>query len=612
MQNLSKQDTYFTLGGILLALFLGALDQTIVSTALPKIVEDLHGLSRYAWVATVYLVASTVMVPVYGKLADMHSRKVIELWAVGLFLGGSFLCGLAGEFGPLPLVGDGMNQLIVFRAIQGLGGAGLFAMAFIIIADLFPPAERGRYQGLVGGVFGIASVLGPLVGGVLTDHGGHIIPGVAGWRWVFYVNLPFGILALWFIITRMPALNPHGEKKRFDYLSALLLLLGMVPLILALQIDKQQHPWQAPETLLLFALALGALTLFVFRSLHSANPILNLSLFKNKVFSRTSIALFLMGASFLNLIIFLPLFVVNVVGVSATSAGISLIPLSLGVVLGSTVAGQVVSRFGHYRRLMLLGGSILLVGIWLLSTMPVDIGYGQVTFYMVICGLGLGPTMPLYPLAIQNAVDVRVIGQATSAGQFFRQIGGAVGAAIMGTVLAVSLVMSFQHSMPAGAGAAAPAGGGHQVQAASRSFSGGMGQDSDSVARAVKDRFAAQYASIAQAVNAHDSAGLNRALQEAPVPPAVQARLKEAVTADADTSNVLLAELRQRLDEQAEAVVHQIEQARKKAFQTAITRIYFYVFFMVAAGWVATLFIPELPLRKTNAPTPQSSLQEST
>jgi MFS family permease len=217
---LSTRDRTLTLIGILLALFLGALDQTIVSTALPSIVEDLDGLDRYAWVATAYLLASTVLVPIYGKLADMVSRKALELWATGLFLVGSALCGLAGEFGTLPLLGDAMSQLIIFRALQGLGGAGLFAMAFIISADLFPPAERGKYQGLVGAVFGVASVIGPIIGGFLTDYGGGLLPGIAGWRWVFYVNIPFGAVAVWFILTKMPVLKPQNEPGRLDYLSA--------------------------------------------------------------------------------------------------------------------------------------------------------------------------------------------------------------------------------------------------------------------------------------------------------------------------------------------------------------------------------------------------------
>ncbi len=222
------QEKLFTLTGILLALFLGALDQTIVATALPRIVQDLQGLERFSWVATSYLVASTALVPIYGKLADMYSRKKIELAAIWIFLTGSVLCGLAGEFGSIPPIGDAMNQLILFRAIQGMGGAGLFAMAFIIIADLFPPAERGKYQGFVGATFGLASVLGPYMGGLLTDHGSNIIPGVAGWRWAFYVNVPFGALALWFIITKMPVLQPTGRRERLDYLSAALLIGGLI------------------------------------------------------------------------------------------------------------------------------------------------------------------------------------------------------------------------------------------------------------------------------------------------------------------------------------------------------------------------------------------------
>ena len=439
MSRLSDPDVRFTLFGVLLALFLGALDQTIVATAMPAIVDDLFGLERYAWVATVYLLASTAMVPVYGKLADMYSRRTIQLSAVGLFLAGSFLCGFAGLLGPIPLIGDGMNQLILFRAIQGIGGAGLFALPFIVIADLFPPAERGRYQGLVGAVFGISSVLGPLIGGLLADHAGILIPGVSGWRWVFFVNLPVGAVAATFIVKRMPALVPPGERKPLDFASALLLLVGLVPLILALQLDKYVHPWGAVETLALFAASAVGLLLFVKRSLVSPNPILNLSLFRNPVFSRSILALFLLGASFLNLVIFLPLFIVNVVGVSATSAGVSLIPLSLGVVVGATGAGQLVSRVGHYKRFMLGGGLILAIGVFLLSSMSADVSYARVVLYMLICGIGVGPTLPLYPLAVQNAVDVREIGQATSASQFFRQIGGTVGAAAMGTVLGYTL-----------------------------------------------------------------------------------------------------------------------------------------------------------------------------
>lgn len=457
---LSSRDRTLTFAGVLLALFLGALDQSIVSTALPRIVADLGGVERYAWVATVYLLASTVMVPVYGKLADMTSRRRIELVAITTFLAGSFLCGLAGEFGPLPVVGDGMTQLIVARAVQGLGGAGLFAMAFIVIADLFPPRERGKYQGFVGAVFGIASVLGPLVGGFLTDHGGGIVPGVAGWRWVFYVNVPFGALALWFVVRRMPPLVPPA-KGRLDWLGALLLVGGLTPFVLALQLDKQAYPWTGPTTLGMLGGSAALLAGFAWRARTSADPLMDPALFRNKVFATSVGALVLFGASFLGMVVFLPLFLVNVVGVTATGAGAAMIPFSMGVVAGSTVSGQLVSRWGRYKPFMLGGGAVLALGLFLLSTMGVGTSAGTVTLYMVLCGLGIGPSLPLYTLAIQNAVDVRMLGQATSASQFFRQIGGACGAAVMGAVMALSLMHSLGGSLaavPTGEGAVGPVG----------------------------------------------------------------------------------------------------------------------------------------------------------
>ena len=610
---MSKRDTNFTLIGILLALFLGALDQTIVSTALPRIVEDLQGLQRYDWVATAYLLASTVLVPIYGKLADMVSRKTIELWAVSIFLLGSFLCGLSGEFGSLPLIGDGMNQLIAFRAIQGLGGAGLFAMAFIIIADLFPPSERGKYQGLVGAVFGIASVLGPVIGGFLTDHGGGIIPGVAGWRWVFYVNVPFGALALWFIITRMPPLQPSGEKQRLSYPLALLLVAGLVPLVLALRLDKNTYPWLPSSgalgdfganfnefvTLILAFVAVIFIALFVTRSLRSKRPILDLRLFENRVFLTSNIALFLLGAAFLSTLVFLPLFMVTVVGVSATSAGVSLIPLSLGIVFGSVVSGQLVSRFGHYRWFMLGGLIILFVGVVLLSQLSVNATFWQVAAYMVVVGLGLGPSFPLYTLAVQNAVDPRRIGQATSATQFFRQIGQVIGVAVMGTVFSTTLQHNIQQNTaqfaalaPAGQTSFTGEGGGGAIDLAAIDagiqesfneqyalFERAFEEDDQAAleqiranpalpdeykaslangtpAQAVRGQFAAQYAAIANAVEGGDTQALTAALQETQISAPAQAQIVQAAQ-NPNARSAVLAQLREQFNTQADVVAAQ-------------------------------------------------------
>lgn len=544
---------------VLMALFLAALDQTIVATALPAMVADLEGVERYAWVATAYLLASTALALVYGKLSDTYSRKYVTLGAVGLFLTGSFLCGLSGEFGTLPILGDGMTQLVLFRALQGAGGGGIFAMAFIVIADLYTPAERGKYQGFVGAVFGISSILGPLLGGILTDHAGGIIPGVEGWRWVFYVNMPIGGLALWFIIRRMPRLDPPDAGVRPDYLSAVLLLGALVPLILALQIDHRSYPIlpnlgsadvsTLDAWLTLGLVAFGAVTLVAFlaRSRTSRSPVLDLGLFENDVFRRANAATFFFGASFMSITIFLPLFLVNVLGVSATRAGAALIPLSLGLVTSATLAGQYVNRIG-YRVQLVSGAALLLVSVVLLATMQADVGYGRVTLYMVLAGLGIGPSMPLFTLAIQNAVDVRFIGQATSASQFFRQTGATVGAAVMGGILGTTLGVAFAAiDLPV-------AVAGPEVTTAEGFVSTGGAE----LPEQIRDAFV----TLAAAVD------------------------------DPLTANELRAEGERRALETSSAV--------RAAFTLATQRIYGFAAILVLLGGVLAMRVPELPLRTTH------------
>ncbi len=586
---LSDRDRNLTFAGILLAMFLGALDQTIVATALPRIVEDLGGLERYAWVFTAYLVASTVLVPVVGKLADMFSRKAIELVAVSVFLAGSFLCGIAGELGPLPLLGDAMNQLIVFRAVQGVGAAGLFSLAFIIIADLFPPAVRGKYQGYVSAVFGVASILGPLLGGFLTDNAGGIIPGVAGWRWVFYVNVPFGAIAIWFIATRMPPLRPPVGRGRLDVLSAVLLICGLVPLTIALQLDRGVYPWGSPVTVGMLAASVVVLILFVWRSLRSEDPILDLSLFRNRVFRVANLAVLFHGAAFLCTVAFLPLFVVNVIGVSATGAGLALIPLSLGVTAGAIAGGQLVSYVGRYRLLMLVGGAIFATGVLLMSLLDVDATLGRVTVYMVITGLGVGPALPLYTLAVQNAVDVRRIGQATSATQFFRQIGGAIGTAVLGTVLATSLAAGFAANLGDVSAAPQAQASGEGVSAAGDLMSG------------IRASIEETRDDLVVAVTAGDAAAARDVLVGAGVPgeaaQAIAARVDAATTPSERAA--LADELTETFDAQAATMLESVEAGVKLTFAQAVTTVYRYVFFILVVVLVASAFIPVLELRRT-------------
>ncbi len=551
----SGRDRMIIYVSILLALFLAALDQTIVATALPSMIEDLAGVERYAWVATSYLLASTSLALVYGKLADTYSRKIVTLCAIVLFLGGSMLCGLAGEFGNLPLIGDGMSQLVLFRGIQGAGGGGLFAMTFIVIADLFTPAERGKYQGFVGAVFGIASVLGPLIGGLLTDHAGGLIPGVEGWRWVFYVNVPVGGLVLWVIIRRMPRLDPPKGAVKPDLIGAALLLGGLIPATLALQLDKRSYPWlpgletnttlRSWLTICLILTGCLLLAAFVRRSRIAPGPILEMRLFADPVFRRANASTFFFGASLMSVSLFLPLFLVNVLGVSATQAGAALIPFSLGIVFSATLAGQIVNRVG-YRLQIVLGSLIFISATSLLATMGPEVPYSRVAIFTVMCGLGVGPAMPLFTLAVQNAADVRFIGQVTSASLFFRQIGATVGAALMGSLLGTTLWVAFSSiDMP--------------IEVIDRGI--------------VAEEFVS-------------SGG-------AELPNLVRATYQSiAATEPVAEAALIMAE--------GERVAEEVAEAVKAAFALATTRIYWLATIMTALGGILAIRIPELPLRTTH------------
>jgi EmrB/QacA subfamily drug resistance transporter len=429
-----------TIIGVMIVFLLSALDQTIVSTAMPVIISQLHGLELYSWVTTSYLLSSTVMVPIWGKLGDLYGRKPILLAGIGLFLLGSWLSGLAGEFGDLPLLGGGMVQLVVFRAVQGLGGGALFTTAFAIIADLFPPRERGKFAGLFGGVFGLASAVGPLLGGYFTDHGtvsfgGHVIEG---WRWVFYLNLPMGLVALFMVIAKMPKLS-HAAKGTIDYLGAVLIVAACVPLLLALTFGGQKYAWNSPVVLGLLGMFVICTIAFVFVEKKVKDPIIHMELFSNKVFAWANTAGFFSSMSFLSVVAFLPLFMQLGQGVQATTSGLSTLPLMLGLILAATVSGRLVTRTGRYKPFMLFGMTVLLIATFLLSRMSHHTTRFDLGWRMAMLGVGLGPLQSLYGVAIQNAVPMNRIGVVTSANQFFRQIGSTVGVAIFGTLLTNNL-----------------------------------------------------------------------------------------------------------------------------------------------------------------------------
>lgn len=420
-----------TMTGVLLALLLSGLDQTIVATAGPAIQRDLDiAPALYAWLTTAYLVAATVMLPIYGKLSDRFGRKPVLLTGVSIFLTGSFICGIS----------PGPMTLIVARGIQGLGAAALFTTAFAVIADLFPPAVRGRYMGLVSAVMGLASVIGPLVGGFITDS--------FGWHWVFFINLPIGALALWFIITTMPRLGVHqDEQLPVDVAGAALLIVTLVPLMLALsmgrvdpQVTGDGFAWGSWPIVTMLAIAAVGAVAFVARERRALDPILHLELFRNKVVTLGTAASFVQGGAFLFGIIFLPLYLVNVIGVSATKAGLAMMPLTLGIVLSSITAGQLVSRIGHPKTIILSSLALLAGSFALLAfTLSPDSTQMSVTLRMLLMGIGVGPTLPLYTLVMQASSEPREVGVVTATATFSRLLGQVIGLALFGTLFASAL-----------------------------------------------------------------------------------------------------------------------------------------------------------------------------
>ena len=439
----TRRETLLTMAGVLLVMLLASLDQTIVGTAMPRIITDLQGFDRYTWVTTAYLLTSTVMIPIYGKLSDIFGRKPIFLIGVVLFLIGSAASGAAQT----------MNQLIAFRAFQGLGAAALMPIAIAVIGDLFTPRERGKWQGVTGGVFGLSSILGPTAGGYITDH--------ATWRWVFYVNLPIGIVALLVLIFLMPTLRgKNSGKASIDYLGALFLISGTVPLLLGFTFAGSQYAWLSWQVLGLFSVAVLFVALFILYEARlerrNAQPIIDPSLFTNRIFSVSVLITMITSMGMFGSILFIPLYAQGILGISATNSGLLLSPLMGGLIFSSIVSGQLVSRFGKYKWIAFVGMAITIGGAFLLQRLDVNSTSIDLIIAMIVLGLGLGFSMSLYTVIVQNALPTR-IGQATSSLTFFRQIGSTVAVAAMGSLLTSAYVPGFHNAIPAQVKAVLPA-----------------------------------------------------------------------------------------------------------------------------------------------------------
>lgn len=589
---LDQRSKLVILVGVLLSLFLSSLDQTIVSTALPRIVADLQGIELLAWVSTSYLLASTAMVPIYGKLSDIYGRKPILIFGIVVFLIGSMLCGLANS----------MLQLVIYRGIQGFGAAALTSTAFAIPADLFVPAERARYMGLFGAVFGLSSVIGPFIGGVITD--------TFSWHWVFLVNLPVGAVALAFIVAKLPRLH-SGLQPKIDYAGAVSLLVAVVPLLLALTLDKAQHAWTSPLILGLFGLSVLGVVLFVLAERRAAAPILPLHLFRIRTFTLTSLIGVSTGATLFAAVFFLSLYLVNVLGVSATEAGVTLIPMTLSMVFCSIVSSQIVQRTGRYKAVIIGGMVVMVAALWWLTTLSTTTSIWMVRLRMIVLGIGLGPSLPLLSLAMQNAVPRQDVGAATASRQFFQQMGQVVGSAVFGVVLTAALTSALTTNLapvqaqlpPALAASFDPATLRNGVAASSEGAVGEAADPAARIAQAITNQFATQRELLTSALRDADPQAIAALSDNPQTPSALKEQLASIGALPPAAREQILATALASLDEaetqaiaEGQAIGAQVSEAIKTSFTDSITAIYRYAIVLATFGLLLACFIPELPL----------------
>ena len=444
---LDRRQLILALAGVLLCILVAALDQTIVGTALPRIVTELNGFDRYSWVVTAYLLTATCVIPIAGKLSDQFGRKPILIFGLIVFVLASALSGRAAT----------MNELIIFRGVQGIGAGALQSGAFSSIGDLFTPQERGRWQGVIAAAFGLASIFGPSLGGWITDN--------PGWRWVFYVNLPVGAVALITLLIGFPATGARRGARRIDWIGVATIVAAVVPLLVGLTWAGSSYPWTSPQVVGSLALALVMAIAFAIVESRVAEPLLPLDLFRDQIFTAAFLASFFVGPLLLGLGVYLPLYVQGVLNQSATSSGAVITPLTLGAVVTNIIGGQLISRTGHYQRVALFGLAICSVGLVLMLGMDAHTDNFTLVRNMVITGLGLGFVLPVYTVAVQNALPYSRLGVVTSSVQFSRSIGSTVGISVLGTIVANVYASRFvaAQSAPLKRALAAAAAHGHVV-----------------------------------------------------------------------------------------------------------------------------------------------------
>jgi EmrB/QacA subfamily drug resistance transporter len=427
---MGNRTKFVVMAGTMLGLFTSAMDQTVVSTSMPRIIADLGGFGLLSWVGTAFMLASTATIPIAGKLTDIYGRKPFYMGGIAILIIGSALCGSA----------QSIEQLIVFRVVQGIGAGMIMGIAFAILGDVFTPAERGRWAGLMSGVFACAAIIGPLIGGTLTDH--------AHWRWVFYVNLPLGAIALTVLLLGMPNIRPPG-RATLDLRGVALLLATVVPMLLAFSWAGSRYDWVSPQIIGMLGLAVTCLIAFTYAELHTDEPLLPMSLFRNRIFTVSALVTLISGVAMMGSFFYIPLFVQGVLGASATNSGIVLMPMMIAMAIASAISGQLMSRLGRYRLQGILGLALMTVAAFMLSRLDVNSTRTDVVYAMVVFGVGLGTSMPLFMLAVQNAVPYRFMGISTSTMQFLRSVGGTFGVAIMFSFIQRGYHDSLSQTVPA-------------------------------------------------------------------------------------------------------------------------------------------------------------------